>query len=221
MVTSNPRNKAHVAVGETISALSVLVSSELACQHCAAILTTLVSLLAYGFSVRLPFFSDDLVHFRWLSATDLVGIWTSARALGYYRPLSFTLWKLLWALQAGYHAPTMHALNIGVHALNSLLVLALLSGLERKRNLLLGLTAAILFSLFPFSYQAVPWVGSLSHPLATALILGALVLGWQRQRHLDRNGRRARRYTPGRWPGVLAPLPMRRTLVARCGCCYG
>jgi hypothetical protein len=139
------------------------------------LLLAFVGTWVYGFSLRLPFFLDDMVHFRWLQWRGLATIWSSARFLGYYRPLPFTIWKVLAQLQGRHEPVTLHALNLGLHLLNGLLVLGLVTGQRRRGGLGLGLSAALLFLLFPFSYQAVPWVGSLTHPLVTTLTLGSLV----------------------------------------------
>jgi len=136
----------------------------------------IIGWLAYGFSLRLPLFLDDMVHFRWLAWHDLAGVWTTSRLLGYYRPLPFTLWKTLWSVQGRYDPLVLHAVNLTLHVLNALLVMALVAGRSRNRRLATAVAAGALFALFPFSYQAVPWVGSLTHPLVTALILGSLVL---------------------------------------------
>ena len=58
-----------------------------------------MGLLTYGFSLRLPFFSDDMAHARFLQSTDLSGLWRTAWGLGYYRPLPATIWKALSLLQ--------------------------------------------------------------------------------------------------------------------------
>lgn len=60
-----------------------------------------IGILTYGFSLRLPFFLDDMVHFRWLEWNGISGIWSSARLLGYYRPLPFTIWKMIFAYNRG------------------------------------------------------------------------------------------------------------------------
>ncbi len=132
--------------------------------------------LAYGFSLRLPFFLDDMAHFRWLQGQSWSDILTSARKIGYYRPLPFLLWKTLWSLQGRLHGPTLHAINLGLHLINGLLVWQLVTHRDPSRGMLLGAASALLFLLYPFSYQAVPWVGSLTHPLVAACILGALYL---------------------------------------------
>ncbi|HOG46149.1 MAG TPA: hypothetical protein PLB78_05840, partial [Anaerolineae bacterium] len=149
-----------------------------------AIIILLAGVWTYGFCLHLPLFLDDMIHFRWLAWHGFAGIWSSSRLLGYYRPLPFTLWKLLWLLQGRYDPVVLHVVNLVLHLLNGLLVLALVAGRSRGKRLGAALAAALLFTLFPFSYQAVPWVGSLTHPFVTALILGSLALH-QVQHHAD------------------------------------
>lgn len=132
--------------------------------------------LTYGFSLRLPLFLDDVVHFRWLQGQDWGDILVSARGIGYYRPLPFLLWKALWIFQGKLHAPTLHGVNLVLHLFNSLLVWGILRWQWREKGQWVGVASALLFLLYPFSYQAVPWVGALAHPLVAALILGSLYL---------------------------------------------
>jgi len=133
--------------------------------------------IAYGYVFRVPYMLDDVIHFRWLSEHDLPSILNTAAGLSYYRPLNFLIWKVFWLIQGQYHGPTLHAINFLAHQANTLLVYALLLMLRRPvQSRLLPLASAILFALYPLSYQAVPWVGSLAHVLVTTLILGALVL---------------------------------------------
>lgn len=146
----------------------------------------LIGALTYGFVLRLPFFSDDMPHYRWLEGQNMASIWSSARGMGYYRPLPFTLWRVLHLLQGRYDPPTLHALNLALHLINTLLVVGLVMGYRPRQNILFGLSAALLFLLYPFSYQAVPWVGALTHPLVTALILSALLLARLGIRHCSR-----------------------------------
>lgn len=135
-----------------------------------------VGFLAYGFSLGLPFFLDDAVHFRWLEWQTLASMWSSARLIGYYRPLPFTVWKALRLVQGRYDPVTLHGVNLGLHVLNGLLLARLAAWQLNRGGLSLGLGAAVLFILYPFSYQAVPWVGSLTHMLVTFLILASLCL---------------------------------------------
>lgn len=146
--------------------------------------TTLIALLliaigwaAYGFSLRLPLFSDDIPHFQWVEKQTWWGVLTSSLwGVGFYRPLTFLVWKLLRSLQGSFHAPTLHGLNLALHLLNAFLVWGLINRRVRKAGWLVGGASALLFLLYPFSYQAVPWVGPLTHLLVTTITLGSLCL---------------------------------------------
>ncbi len=134
----------------------------------------LIGGLTYGFSLSLPLFSDDMPHFHWLHGQTIGGILSSSRGLGYYRPLPFLIWKTLWSLQGHLHPPTLHAINLALHLLNGLLVWKIVRQWRPDQNWWLSISSALLFLLYPFSYQAVPWIGSLTHPLVTAVLLGAI-----------------------------------------------
>ena len=130
--------------------------------------------LLYGTALRLPFFFDDFVHLPYVDANSLAEIWQSAGKLAYYRPLPFTVWKVLYLAGGAHHPVVHHGLNLLLHALNGWLV-GLLSLRQRDAHFYRrGILAATLFILFPFSYQAVPWAGALPQILPTTLILLAI-----------------------------------------------
>lgn len=151
-----------------------------------ALILIIVGGITYGFSLGLPFFSDDMLHFRWLQWSDWTRILSSSRGIGYYRPLPFIIWKCLWSLQGRLHAPTLHAINFGLHWLNPFLVWGCVKGQRWRQGTVLGALAALVFLLYPFSYQAVPWVGSLTHPLLGTLILGSIRLYQMGELHSSR-----------------------------------
>ena len=144
----------------------------------AAALLCMLGMHTYGFSLSLPLFSDDVLFVRWIDAHKLSEIWTSAPGYSYYRPLALTIWKVLALIQHGHDAFALHATVFALHLLNSVLVFALLAGPDptRRPHLAPGFSAAVLFLLFPFSYQVVPWVSALMYPLVTTLILSSLLL---------------------------------------------
>jgi hypothetical protein len=144
----------------------------------AITLLTLAVLILYGFSFNLSFFFDDMTHFRWLSSHSLGDVWSNAQTPGYYRPLPFTIWKILSLILTRYDAATFHAVNVVLHWLNALLVFALVQGRGKteESGLVLGFISALLFLLYPFSYQAIPFVGSLTYPLVLGLMLGTILL---------------------------------------------
>ena len=147
--------------------------------------------LAYGKVLTLPFFFDDLAHMPYVDTHTLAELWQSAGTFPYYRPLQSTVWKLLNGLFGSHDPAGAHSMNLLLHALNGLLVGWLAGQLWPKRSFFDGQSpsawlriflSATLFVLFPFSYQAVPWVGSLAHLLVTTLILLTMATYWQMRR---------------------------------------
>ncbi len=143
----------------------------------SAFLIFIAGLAVYGYAVFLPYHIDDFVHFRWVSVHTLAQVWTSAAGLSYFRPLPFTIWELVRAWSGGFPPVVEHAINVVIHALNGMLLFELirLHRQDASGKTLVAIIVAFLFLLFPFSYQAVPWVGSLTHPLVTFLMLGSMV----------------------------------------------
>ena len=129
-----------------------------------------VAFAFYAPSLRFGFFNDDPTgHFRWMEGQSVWSLLTDAGGHGYYRPVSFILWQVLHAL-LGRHDPfVLHLLNVLAHAANAALVVWLAHRLTGR--LAYATLAGALFALYPFSYEAVPYVGSFVHPLVTFLIL--------------------------------------------------
>ena len=134
----------------------------------------------YAPSLQFGFFNDDPTgHFRWMEGRSVWSLLTDASGHSYYRPFSFILWQLLHSILGRHDAFVLHLLNVLAHASNAALVTWLAYKLTNR--LTYASLAGLLFALYPFSYEAVPYVGSFVHPLATLLILLTLVfyLGWQ------------------------------------------
>ena len=145
------------------------------------------TLLLYREALGLPFLFDDMIHLRWLDWHSLPAIWTTAEGLGYYRPLTMSVWKVGYLLQGYYDTVIFHALNLLLHALNAILTgwIAWRAYSSRGRMPYL-LLAMALFLTFPFSYQAVPSSSSLSKPLIATLTLGSALLYWEARRRDSR-----------------------------------
>ncbi len=127
----------------------------------------------YGRALFLPFFFDDLDHLPYVGRTPLAAIWGSAGGFPYYRPLGATVWRLLFLLAGSHLAWLLHGVNLLLHAANGWLVGRLAGRLAADRGAAWG--AATLFLVFPFSYQAVPWIGALYHLLVTFFALTAVL----------------------------------------------
>ena len=99
-------------------------------------------------------------------------IWFSAHAQSQYFPLVFSTLRIeygLWGLwPAGYHA-----VNVGIHIINALLVWVLL----RRLNLPGAWLAAAIFALHPVEVESVAWVTEMKNTESTMFYLLAL-LAW-------------------------------------------
>lgn len=134
-----------------------------------------VTCALYAGSLQVGFFNDDPTgHFRWMEGRSLVSLFISASGYPFYRPLTFVLWKAVYALCGGYNPTGFHLLNVLFHAISAALVWALGYALTRQRAY--ALLAGLLFACFPFSYEAVAYAGALFHPLVTCLVLSTLLL---------------------------------------------
>jgi hypothetical protein len=146
-------------------------------QNIVWVLPLLCALLLYANSVNLPFFSDDIPTQRYLTSASFADIWQRVDMNGtYYRPFANLFYKYV-----PLNAPLWHSLMLWVHLLNVALtaVLARQMGLSGRGQVL----ASTIYAVFPFTAQAVLWVGAGFHLLLTLLVLGASVASvrWLRQ----------------------------------------
>lgn len=133
-----------------------------------------VAWLLYGRSLTFAFFNDDPSgHFAWMEGRGLLDYFVSSAEYGYYRPIVFT--TLQTVVNAfGYDPRWFHALLLALHAVNAALVWLLAYRLGRR--MAYAWLAALLFATVPFSYEAVAYVASLTHPLVTFWTLTAVLL---------------------------------------------
>jgi hypothetical protein len=142
-----------------------------------------ITVALYARTLPLPFYSDDLVQVPWLRQVPWTDLWTQVTPYGYYRPLAFTLWRMLPASPIA-----LRSLNLLLHALAASLVgfLAILLPTCKGKgrgggspaatpSCLPGIAAAAFFAAYPFAYQAVPWVSAVFYPLVAALTVFAVI----------------------------------------------
>jgi len=116
--------------------------------------------------------NDVVTEGRWGEA--LLGpYWPESReGAGLYRPVTVTSFAAEWRLWKG-DPLGFHAVNVAMHALVSLLVLALLT---RMVPLSAALAGALLFAVHPVHVEVVANVVGLSELLASLAVLGACLL---------------------------------------------
>lgn len=132
-----------------------------------------LSLLLYRDVLNLLLYYDD-VQFMWVERNPFSVLLTSTGGMPIYRPLPMILWKALRLLLGGYDPVILHALNLFSHVLNTCLVWALAYRFFNRVSL--ALIAALIFTAFPFSYEAVAWITALFHPLVATFVLMSFLL---------------------------------------------
>jgi hypothetical protein len=139
-----------------------------------------VSVLLYGYTVRLPFFLDDgllLTMIRDYPSQGVPGLrfWGGAPLFPYYRPLVFSVWEVDYGLLNGHFDPfTLHLLNVVLFGLTGCALARMTQRLTQRP--LAGWIAGLAFVLFPFSYNAVIWVASMFHVMMALFLILALWL---------------------------------------------
>lgn len=136
----------------------------------------LTALVLYGYSVGLPFFWDDGPQFRLLETSNGLDVWLGNADYLYYRPAVFTLWKISAVFAGFYDAVGLHWLNIIFFGMAGV-ILGKITYRFAPANLPITMSLIVGngFVIFPFSYQAVTWIGSMFHTfLAMCLALCVL-----------------------------------------------
>ena len=127
--------------------------------------------LLYGRALGFPFFYDDTFDMSRTETQSFLSLLGGIDGYAYYRPLPFLLWKALYQIE-GYYDPVMfHGLALASHILAGWLLYLLV---RRLTGTEWAIVPAILFLVFPFSYQVVPVAGSIFHSLVTLFILATL-----------------------------------------------
>lgn len=156
----------------------------------------LAAMLLYRRALGFAYFNDDPTgHFAWMEGRSLLQFFTSSAEYGYYRPIVFTVLRLTETLFGNAtfpHNPAAdHALLWLLHGVNAALVWLLARRISRHAAF--AWVAALVFAATPFSYEAVAYVASLTHPLLVFWLMMALLLyekGERREREKRRGGYR-------------------------------
>lgn len=161
------------------SSLPRLYASEAARATVSAAAVALAAMWLYRRSLGFAYFNDDPTgHFAWMEGRSLLQFFTSSAEYGYYRPVVFAVLRLtetLFGNDVFPHNPVAdHALLWLLHGANAVLVWLLARRLSGRAGL--AWVAALVFAAVPFSYEAVAYVASLTHPLLVFWLLATLLL---------------------------------------------
>jgi hypothetical protein len=151
-----------------------------------------LTLLVYGRSLTLPFFFDDLLLLPYVAETPLVQLWGEPAVFPYFRPLPATFWRLSYLVWGSHQPVWLHGGNLLLHAINGWLLaylgVRLFSHHVPKPDYqihILALSSATFYLLFPFHFQAVPWITAVYH-LAVATFILASVTAYLQYRQSGR-----------------------------------
>ncbi|MCG3179043.1 MAG: hypothetical protein BIFFINMI_01374 [Phycisphaerae bacterium] len=165
----------------------------------AAVCFALAVVLLHGVSLHDPLFLDDHLHHYNIARmgyrpSDLINAttirpgefleaWWQQKPIQwvYPRPAATLLAKAVYDLSGG-SLVAMHAVSLALHWATTFLVFLLCRGLTR--NYAWSLIGGLLFAVYPHATFAVGWLAAQNIVLATALMLGALLL-WVRASGLD------------------------------------
>ena len=127
----------------------------------------LVAFVLYRSALRIGFLSDDYVLADWASRRE----WVHAAETGFVRPIVPMFWALLSFVPLRFEV-TLHAVNILLHAVNGLLIVAIgvRAGLQRAE----AAAAGLLFLMFPALTEAIAWASGMQDVLMTTFALVAL-----------------------------------------------
>lgn len=112
-----------------------------------------LGLFLYADSLNLLLFWDDVPHMQWLATQRGGNYWLTSEGFPFYRPTAFTIWDMMERVNGEHNPRWLHALSVGLHTINALLLSVLIRMLSP--NALAAVLAGLVFVAFPFSYQTV------------------------------------------------------------------
>jgi hypothetical protein len=96
------------------------------------VVSAVLTLVCYGFVLRLPFFLDDLAIMTWLSRHSWVEIWVRSSENQFRRPLAFAIYKLGRLLPAGADRGFLHGVSLLIHWTSAVLIMQVLRVADRS-----------------------------------------------------------------------------------------
>jgi len=147
---------------------------------------TVVAVLVFARAASYPFVGDDRDIIAENTAVTAPSPWFESASVPYWniphgedmalwRPLTTGVFSVAWASGGGSPA-LFHGINLALHALNAVLVLALVGGVAGR---VAGLCAGLLFAVHPIHTEAVVNVVGMAELLSAAAFLGAWLLFWR------------------------------------------
>lgn len=130
----------------------------------AMVLTAALAVVLYARAFGFAFYFDDpALNMPIVAHHSLPEIMFTYVQYGYYRPVTFALWKLLYWLGGSRYGVAFHVLPVALHAANMALLWLLAYGLSGRHTY--AWVVALAATTFPLSYEAVGSSAALFHPL--------------------------------------------------------
>ncbi len=143
-----------------------------------ALVLVAIVFLTYHPGLRMGFYLDDYNYLERAGRTDwsnaFVQIFDPRLQTMWYRPLQAIQFFLEFQLFGGNSNP-YHFVNVGFHALNVLLLYALVWRISQRWQM--GLLSGLFFATFPVYASGVNWIGIVD-PLATIFYLLGIWFWW-------------------------------------------
>jgi hypothetical protein len=123
----------------------------------------------YRPSLHIGLLADDFALAQWARDGAL-----APPSWPFSRPLQLLVWAgMLESVSTPRAAFALHGLNVGLHALNAVLIAILATRLSAPVGA--AILAAVLFIVYPSSTEAVIWPSALADILMTGFVLSALI----------------------------------------------
>lgn len=141
-----------------------------------AVSAGLLAMILYLPALQYGLIWDDPSYYHFIAQAPLREILLGSPSFQYYRPLTLLLFRALLTPTGSVRIVPAHLLQLLWHGLNTTLALPALVAVGADRHS--ARWAAVLFALYPFSFQAVAWQAT-SHPWGMLWILLSLALAGQ------------------------------------------
>ncbi len=141
-----------------------------------------IVLALYTASINFGLIWDDPKWYQQGAGQSLGQLFTSLDTYQFYRPLAIGLNRLLVSPTGVVNAPLAHLIQVAAHLIATLAVVPLLRAFKIDDRA--ARISAILFAIYPLSYQAVAWQAP-QQPIATLAVFVS-ILAADRFLHLNR-----------------------------------
>ncbi len=134
----------------------------------------------YGYSLRLPIFLDDGLHYAMIRDYGPEGIppfrfWGGSLSYHHYRPLIFTVLELDYDIDKRFDPFALHLYSVLQFALTTAGIMALVRRLTKHVGA--AIAAGCVFALYPLNVRAVTWIAANFHVNAALAIVLTLCFG--------------------------------------------